>query len=63
MVKVGDGKLRSAGIKKGFVITYVNQIPVGSVKEIESVIQRSKRSLLVEGVYPDGSIVYYGIGL
>ncbi|PKP37376.1 MAG: deoxyribonuclease HsdR [Bacteroidetes bacterium HGW-Bacteroidetes-14] len=63
VVKVGDGKLRSAGIKKGFVITYVNQIPVGSVKEIESVIQRSKRSLLVEGVYPDGSIVYYGIGL
>ena len=63
VVGVGEGKFKNAGIRKGFVITYVNQVPVGSAGDIESVIQRSKRSLLVEGVYPDGSVVYYGIGL
>lgn len=40
-----------------------NQIPVENINEIESVIQKSKRSLLIEGVYSKGSVVYYGMGL
>ncbi len=63
VVAIADGKFKDAGISKGFIITYVNQMPVKSVQDLQSVIQRSRRSLLIEGVYPDGKVVYYGMGI
>lgn len=63
VISVSDGKFKNTGIRKGFIITYVNQTPVSKPSDIESVIQRSRRSLLIEGTYPDGSVVYYGMGL
>lgn len=63
VLSVSEGKFKSTGIKKGFVITYVNQTPVSNAAELSSIIQRSRRSVLIEGVYPDGSVFYYGMGL
>ncbi|MHC1781124.1 MAG: Do family serine endopeptidase [Bacteroidales bacterium] len=63
VLSVADGKFKDAGVSKGFIITYVNQMPVRNVQDLQSVIQRSRRSLLVEGVYPDGKVVYYGMGI
>ena len=63
VMSVENGKFLTAGIKKGFIITHINQIPVKSVQEVKSVFQKSRRSVLIEGVYPDGSVVYYGMGL
>ena len=63
VVEVNNGKFKSSGIKRGFIITYVNEIPVKDVAQLRSVIERSRRSILIEGIYPDGSVVYYGMGL
>jgi Do/DeqQ family serine protease len=63
VVSVSEGKFKDAGIKQGFIITYINQTALESVQDLQSVIQRSRRSLLIEGVYPDGKVVYYGMGL
>ncbi|MBP9583616.1 MAG: Do family serine endopeptidase [Bacteroidales bacterium] len=63
VLSVSDGKFRSTGIKKGFVITYVNQNQVSKAADISAIIQSSRRSVLIEGVYPDGTVVYYGMGL
>jgi Do/DeqQ family serine protease len=63
VISVSAGKFRDAGIKKGFIITYINQEPVNDIKALQSVVQRSRRSVLIEGVYPDGEVVYYGMGL
>ncbi|MEZ7954589.1 MAG: Do family serine endopeptidase, partial [Bacteroidales bacterium] len=63
VLSVSEGKFKSTGIKKGFVITYVNQTPVSKPAELSSIIQRSRRSVLIEGIYPDGSVFYYGMGL
>lgn len=63
VVSVSSGKFRDAGIKEGFIITYINQEPVNDIKVLHSVVQRSMRSVLIEGVYPDGEVVYYGMGL
>ncbi len=63
VVAVQEGKFENAGIKKGFIITHINQVPVNDVPDIINIIQRSTRSLLIEGVYPDGSVVYYGMGI
>ena len=62
-LSVSEGKFRSTGIKKGFVITYVNQNQVSKAADISAIIQSSRRSVLIEGVYPDGTVVYYGMGL
>lgn len=61
--KVEKGKMRSAGIKEGFIITYINNTPVASPDDIAQQIKQSTRSILVEGVYSDGNIYYYGIGI
>jgi S1-C subfamily serine protease len=63
IVSLGNGKFRDAGIKEGMVITYVNQIPVETPQEVAAVISKARRSVLVEGVYPDGSVYFYGVGV
>jgi S1-C subfamily serine protease len=63
VLSVSAGKLYEAGVRENFVITHVNQMPVRNIQELQSVIQRSRRSLLIEGVYPDGKVVYYGMGI
>lgn len=63
VINVGEGKFKESGIEAGFIITHINQVPVKNRQELQSVIQRSRRSLLIEGVYPNGKVVYYGMGL
>jgi len=63
VISVEEGKFKDAGIKPGFVITHVNQYPVRGPQDILNVIQRSRRSLFIEGQYSEGRVIYYGIGL
>ena len=43
VLSVSDGKFRSTGIKKGFVITYVNQNQVSKAADISAIIQNSRK--------------------
>ena len=61
--KLEKGKVRNAGIREGFIITYINNTPVASPNDVANEIKKATRSILVEGVYPDGNIYYYGIGI
>ena len=63
VVSVAEGKFRSAGVKEGFIITHVNQYPIKNTQELLAIIQRSSRSIIVEGVYPDGEVTFYGMGI
>lgn len=63
VVSVEKGKFKDAGIQKGLVITHINQMPVTSVKEALEVIKGAKRGFLVEGVYRNGDVYYYGVGV
>ena len=59
---IHDGRLQKAGVEKGFVITYVNQTAVTSMRDLENILRRSqRRGLLVEGKYPDGTTSFYAI--
>lgn len=62
VVSLGDGKLKDAGIKKGFVITHINQKPVATVQQFAQALQTAERGVLIEGKYPDGSVYYYALG-
>jgi serine protease Do len=63
VTKVGDGKLKEAGIKEGFIITSVDKNQVKDAAEIEQILDSNRTGgLLIEGVYPNGQKAYYAIG-
>ncbi|NLA15770.1 MAG: Do family serine endopeptidase [Bacteroidales bacterium] len=62
VTSIEDGKLKQAGIKKGFVITHLNQKPVSTVQQFVQGVHTSQRGVLIEGKYPDGSVYYYALG-
>lgn len=63
VASVEKGKMKDSGVKQGFIITYVNNSPVTSPQDIAAAVKKSKRSILLEGLYPDGTLYYYGVGL
>lgn len=64
IIDLEDGKIKNAGIRKGFIITYVNKTPVYSVEDVNQIIQKSSGGgVLLEGVYPNGEEAYYVFGL
>lgn len=62
VVDAGHGKLKEAGVRKGFVITYFGEESVNSPEDIERLIKKRKRVIAIEGVYPNGEKAYYAIG-
>jgi len=61
--KLDDGKLRTSGMKEGFIITTVDKVPVGTPEELKDILESKKGGLLIEGVYPNGTRAYYALGL
>lgn len=63
VVKVSDGKFKEAGVKEGFIITSVDKKKVSTPEELINLIERNQSGgVLLEGVYPNGTKKYYGIG-
>ena len=63
VVRLSGGKLRSIGIREGFIITKVDQQPVTTPEELGKALQKNSGGVLIEGVYPNGSRAYYGLGV
>ena len=61
--EVGQGKLREARIRNGFIITTVNDRPVNSVSDIRKIVDavESNGRILINGVYSNGQVGYYAI--
>ena len=64
-----DGKLKEAGIKKGFIIVTVNDKRMSSVDEFKKYVDQmleqntSDKVLFIKGIYPNGNADYYAINL
>jgi Do/DeqQ family serine protease len=60
------GRLRSAGVREGFIVTRVNDQEVKTAEDVTRIIQKrmdEKRSgAMLEGIYPDGKTALYAIG-
>ncbi len=63
ILKLGSGKLKDAGLSKGFIITHVNKKPIYEVNDIKREIGNAKGGILVEGVYPNGELAYFVFGV
>jgi serine protease Do len=61
--KLAAGKLRSAGIREGFIIQSIDKKLVSTTEDIESALNNKKGGVLMEGIYPNGVRAYYGFGL
>lgn len=61
--KLNTGKLKSAGIKEGFLITKMNGKPVKDKTDLEEVISTADGSVYIEGIYPNGQKAYYAFGI
>jgi len=59
---VKPGKFMKVGIKEGFVLTSVNKMPVGSVKDITDIIKNTEGAIIIEGVDQEGDRNYFAFG-
>lgn len=63
------GKFKENGIKEGYVILKINNVPVNDEKEIKSAIDKAvnnndkNKVLFIVGVYPNGKVTYYAIDM
>ena len=63
VVRINGGKLRSSGIREGFIITRIDQEGVNEPADVLRVIENKRGGVLIEGVYPNGVKAYYGLGV
>ena len=65
ITSIGNGKLKQAGVKEGFVITDVNKRPIYTLNDFRKVISNAGRGrgILVEGVTASGQPAYFVFGV
>ncbi len=57
------GKLKSAGIKEGFIVTSIDKKAIYTTEDVQNILQNKRGGILIEGMYPNGMRAYYGFGL
>ena len=66
---IKEGKFKRAGIRDGFIITDINNMPVDSRDDVENIYNQIMRSgdtdkvMFITGFYPTGKKVYYAVDL
>jgi serine protease Do len=63
VTEITPGKLMSAGINEGFIITSINNQPVNAPSDIRKILDNYQGGVYIAGVYPDGTVEYYAFGL
>ena len=58
-----EGKLKDAGLKKGFIITHIDKYPIKSKKQLLNLLKTKKGGILIEGKFKNGVKGYFGFGL
>ncbi|MCD4736739.1 MAG: PDZ domain-containing protein, partial [Bacteroidales bacterium] len=58
-----SGKLKDAGVREGFIVTHIDNEPVRNIEDLLKMLTAKKGGTLIEGIYPNGQNIYYGIGL
>lgn len=62
ITKLDKGKLKTSGMKEGFIITHVNKKPIYEIKDFKREIGNARGGILVEGIYPNGEQAYFVFG-
>ena len=64
---VTEGKMKAAGVRKGFIILKANGQTVKSVEQLEGIMKEATRStepvLFLQGIFPSGKRAYFAVDL
>ena len=64
---VTEGKMKAAGIRKGFIILKANGQSVKTVEQLEEIMKEASRStepvLFLNGIFPSGKKAYFAVDL
>lgn len=67
VLKVNFGRLKTAGITKGFIIQRVNDNAVKTIDDLQNAVKEASTSkdpvLYIQGVYPTGKKAYFAVPL
>jgi len=67
VLKVSGGKMKQAGIQKGFIIQKANDETIKSIDDLQNVVKTASTSkepvLFIQGVYPTGKKAYFAVPL
>jgi Do/DeqQ family serine protease len=58
---VGEGRWKKAGIREGFIVTYLDKVPVDHVDDLNRILELKHGGVLVEGVYRNGKRNAYAL--
>ncbi|NNC82466.1 MAG: PDZ domain-containing protein [Flavobacteriales bacterium] len=58
-----QGRFRRAGIKEGFIITRIDKKSVTGPEDVTALLDSKEGGVLIEGIYPNGTVAYYGFGM
>jgi len=61
IARVSGGKWKEAGIRSGFIIVYIDKVPVDNVEDLNRILEYKRGGMLVEGFYPNGEKAVYGV--
>ena len=64
---VTDGKMKEAGVRKGFIILKANGQNVKTVEQLEDIVKQASNStepvLFLNGIFPSGKRAYFAVDL
>ena len=67
VIKVSGGKMKDAGVPKGFIIQVVNDVKMTSVDDLQSAVKEASTSkepvLIIKGLFPTGKRGYFVVQL
>lgn len=67
VMKVNGGKLKDAGVPKGFIIQRINDQSIKSIEDLQKVVKEASVSkepvLYIQGIYPTGKKGYFAVPL
>ena len=64
-----NGKFKAAGMREGFVILEINNTPMKSVSDLESMYDsivksnQNQKVMFITVIYPNGKMLYYAVDL
>lgn len=70
VTEITDGRMKSAGVKNGFIILDINNMRVSSENDVEEIFKEILKSgpeydkvMFITGIYPGGRKAYYAVPL
>ncbi len=67
VIKVNGGKMKQAGVPKGFIIQRVNDEPMKAIEDLQEIVKSASTSkepvLIIKGMFPTGKRAYFVIQL